>query len=257
MHFIFTFLFLCFSLICFGQVPDKYNYPDTLWIYGQSNDSEYGFIPQKPIQVGGGILPKHIYRYLNNLMDSDSLNVVYRRIGSCCNELNPSGKSLISFNITLNGSDQTIYFASHEWNYPQLLQGLAWRENRLGYRGEYGKDSIFQGHGIYFFEDGGYYKGNFENGLMNGQGEMYVPYEEKYVGEFSDGKYHGFGIMYYPDGGRYEGQWNKSKRHGQAKIYYPLDADIEYMQGIYKKDSPVGNFEVKYKDGTIKTHHFK
>ena len=46
-----------------GQVPNKFEYPDTLWIYGNVIDSTYGFTSKNPIKVGGGILPKHVYRF--------------------------------------------------------------------------------------------------------------------------------------------------------------------------------------------------
>lgn len=51
------------SLIIIGQIPPKHETPDTLWTYGQATDIEYGLTPEKPIKVGGGTLPIHIYRY--------------------------------------------------------------------------------------------------------------------------------------------------------------------------------------------------
>ncbi len=240
----------CFPMLLSGQVPDKYNYPDTLWIYGQSEHVSYGFTPENPVRVGGGVYPKHIYRYLNNLTDSSSNPLSYKRIGSCCSSMRPSGKPLITFKLGEDENERQVYFDGYTWDSPQLLLGFGWHEKRIGYQGEYINDSVFHGQGIYFFEDGGYYKGQFEHGLMNGRGEMFVPDEERYVGEFLDGRYHGFGTLFYKDGGRYEGEWVDFERHGKGKIYFPPTSEINYMEGVYENDEAVGVFIVVEKDGT-------
>lgn len=249
-------LAIAFTFLTFGQVPDKFNYPDTLWVEGMAIDSTYGFSPENAIKVGGGVFPKHIYTYLNGLTDLNGNKISYKRIGSCCSGESIPGKSLITFFVTLQNKEYQVYFDGYQWEQPKLMNGFAWKESRSGYHGEFKNDTIFQGHGIYFFDDGGYYKGNWENGMMNGQGELLIADTEKYVGEFLDGEYHGNGTLFYKDGGKYVGEWKEGLRNGQAKIYYPPGSEIEYMEGIYKNGSPVGTFQVAYSDGTSKQHKF-
>lgn len=240
----------------FGQVPSKYEYPDTLWVYGGATDAEYGLTPEKPIKVGGGILPKHIYRYLNSLTGTNGSKVTYERIGSCCSGGIGRTKPLTTFSVDQGNKECKVYFDQYEWDEPKLLSGFNWQEKRSGYYGEYQNDTIFHGHGLYFFRDGGYYKGNWENGIMSGQGEMLIPDQEKYIGEFKDGEYDGNGTLFYPDGGKYVGEWKNGEKQGNGKIYYPPDSEIEFIEGVFESDSPKGTFRVVKSDGTEETHEF-
>jgi len=240
----------------FGQVPNRFDYPDTLWIYGQSTDTTYGLTPQSPIKVGGGILPKHIYRYLNNLVDHAGENVPYTRIGSCCGDLIDRKKPLTKFQLNSAGKEIEIYFDQYEWEAPQLIGGFEWKERRMGYCGEMKSDTIFHGYGLYFFKDGGYYKGLWEEGTMHGKGEMYIPDQEKYVGEFNKGDYHGMGILHFPDGGKYEGLWSAGKKEGNGKIHYPPNSPIDYIEGTFKDNEPTGRFVIYNKDKTQETQEF-
>jgi len=81
-----TLTILTFPILLLSQVPAQYDYPDTLWIYGKATDVDYGLTPEKAIKVGGGLFPKHIYRYLNSLTDTAGKKVSYKRIGSCWND---------------------------------------------------------------------------------------------------------------------------------------------------------------------------
>jgi len=254
-----TFLLLitfCLPVFLFGQVPSKYEYPDTLWVYGETTDTEYGLSPEQPIKVGGGILPKHIYRYLNSLTDTNGNKVTYERIGSCCSEDIGRAKPLTVFNVSCNNKEYKVYFDQYEWNEPRILGGFNWQEHRSGYYGEYKNDTLFHGYGLYFFSDGGYYKGNWENGIMSGQGEMSIPDQEKYIGEFKNGEYNGNGTLFYPEGGKYVGEWKNGEKQGKGKLYYPPGSEIKFIEGIFENDSPIGTFRVVNSDGTEETHEF-
>lgn len=254
---LFILMILSVSVLSFGQIPAKFDYPDTLWVTQNSIDSLYGKSPQKPIRVGGDRLPKHIYRYLNSLVDSSGNKVSYKRVGSCCQEIIERKEPLTSFLIKGNSNEFQIYFDQYEWDNPKLLNHFSWNESRAGYYGEFYNDSIFHGKGIYFFPDGGYYKGNWHYGIMSGFGEMNIPETEKYIGEFKEGKYHGIGTLYYPDGGKYEGNWVNGLKQGVGKIYYPSKSQIKYIEGSFNKDSPIGKFQVFYTDGSTGFQEFE
>lgn len=248
-------ILLFISTITYGQV-EKYNYPDTLMIYGKATD-DYGFSPNNPIKVGGGVLPKHIYRYLNSLTDSNGVKMKFKRLGSCCSKEIGRDKPLTMFKVFTNDSNEvTLYFDNYQWDYPQLIRTAKWEEKRKGYHGEYLNDTVFHGYGIYFYEDGGYYQGYWQNGIMEGLGKMVVQDQEIYIGNFRIGEYHGKGRIEYKDGGKYVGEWGNGRKEGHGILYYPKGLEIISIEGKFENDKPKGKFKVVYQDGKIKQHEF-
>jgi hypothetical protein len=65
-----------------------------------------------------------------------------------------------------------------------------------GYKGEY-LGSLRHGHGVYIFDDGSRYEGNWYLHKMSGQGRLY----------YSDGKL------------AYDGEWAHDFVHGKGKLY--------------------------------------
>lgn len=248
-------LCLLFPFWLLGQVPG--DYPDTLWVYGNAQDPGYGLSPSKPIKVGGGKLPKSNYTYLRNLTDLDGNPIVFERLGSF-DEPNGRAKPLTGFKIKpKNGNEwTTIYFDQYDWDYPKVISGFGWKENRKGYHGYFEQDTIFNGYGIYFFEDGGYYKGNWAHGEPNGTGIMYVADVELYTGDFENGVYQGYGVLEFLDGGRYEGYWKEGLKDGKGKVFYPPGDEINYIEGTFEKGEAVGVFEIYLTDGTKEEHDF-
>jgi hypothetical protein len=255
MKYIFIIILLSTHIITFGQ-NEKYDYPDTLMVYGTSIGN-YGLAPTNPIKVGGGKLPKHVYRYLNSIVDSNGAKLKYERIGSCCNKEIGRDKPLTSFKIFNSNSKEVIlYFDQYQWNFPKVINIAQWKEQRKGYYGEYKNDTVFNGYGIYFFKDGGYYQGNWKLGIMEGKGKMYIPEQETYVGGFKDGEYHGYGEIEYVDGGKYQGNWIYGKRQGKGILQYPHNLEILSIEGPFENDKPKGKFKVTYRNGKIEDQEF-
>ena len=242
--------------VCVAQKKIPGDYPDTLWVYGQATDTSYGRSPYNPIKVGGGSFPKNNYTYLKNLTDESGDPVKFKRLGTFANPNPGPSKILTGFAIETPSGDLTIYFNQHEHEKPLVLAGFKWKETRRDYHGEFVNDTIFQGKGIYFFDDGGYYRGDWKNGMMEGKGTLHMPGQETYVGNFQYGKYSGYGIVDYPDGGRYEGEWKDDKRHGAGKLIYPTNQDILYIEGTFSKHKPKGKFIITYKNGKTEKHKF-
>ena len=250
MKYIIIAILLISNFITYGQI-EKYDYPDTLMVYGNAINN-YGLTPTNPIKVGGGILPKHVYRYLNSLVDSNGVKVKYERIGSCCSKEIYRDKPLTSFKIFSSSQKETIvYFDQYEWDYPKVLNSVYWKEYRNGYHGEYINDTVFNGQGVYFFEDGGYYQGYWKNGIMDGTGKMFINGQETYYGTFKNGKYNGFGRIEYSDGGEYEGNWLNGQREGKGILKYPSELEIISIEGRFENDKPKGKFKVLYRNGKI------
>lgn len=67
--------------------------------------------------------------------------------------------------------------------------------------------------------DGRLYRGQYANGLFNGQGlmEWQTPRGNMvYDGQYKADKKHGQGTFYWPSGKKYEGQWQAGQRHGEG-----------------------------------------
>jgi hypothetical protein len=113
------------------------------------------------------------------------------------------------------------------------------------YKGNW-KDSVFNGHGTYYWSDSSEYTGNFVNGYKNGRGVFTWPDGVQYHGEFRRGmrdghgkiysngntgnvyyyygnwsydKFHGNGFLQASNGARYLGEWVNGVREGQGKSW--------------------------------------
>lgn len=65
--------------------------------------------------------------------------------------------------------------------------------------------------GVYSWQDGREYRGDWVNNKMEGKGVFNWPDGRKYEGSYIDDKKEGLGIFYWPDGRRYDGQWMNGK----------------------------------------------
>ena len=97
-------------------------------------------------------------------------------------------------------------------------------DKKARYKGEW-NNGLPNGNGIKHVYEGDYYiEGNFVDGFAEGYckqtfeqtWENTVPY---YEGEFKRNEYHGKGEYHYGDGDYYKGDWKDSKYHGQGAEY--------------------------------------
>ena len=89
------------------------------------------------------------------------------------------------------------------------------------------------GYGIYVFEDGNKYTGEWKDNKFYGQGTYNFANGEKYSGQWKDDKAHGQGTYEYTNGHKYVGEMKESEFHGQG-IYYYGGIDGRSDKGIYK-----------------------
>jgi hypothetical protein len=85
------------------------------------------------------------------------------------------------------------------------------------YRGEL-VEGLLQGPGRIDYANGSYYEGNFKDGQFEGQGSWHGAGGETYVGEFHLGQYQGQGTFTYADGSHYEGLFDKGSMQGQGTL---------------------------------------
>lgn len=113
------------------------------------------------------------------------------------------------------------------------------------YRGEV-VDGLLQGSGRLDYSDGSYYAGQFKDGQFNGVGEWHSKHGETYTGEFHNGDFHGQGSLSYSDGSRYEGGFANGTPNGEGHLQ---SQDLEY-RGEFKKGQYHGLGKLQWRNGS-------
>lgn len=113
------------------------------------------------------------------------------------------------------------------------------------YRGEV-VDGLLQGPGRLDYSDGSYYAGQFKDGQFNGSGEWHSKHGETYTGDFQNGDFHGQGSLSYSDGSRYEGGFANGTPNGEGHLQ---SQDMEY-RGEFKKGQYHGLGKLQWRNGS-------
>lgn len=123
------------------------------------------------------------------------------------------------------------------------------------YEGEY-KDSLQYGKGVFTWPDGNRYEGDYKENIQHGHGIFTWADGSRYEGGYDNGLQHGKGIFTWPNRNRYEGQYQDGMQHGQgiftwadgSKYEGEYDNGIQHGKGIFIW--PNGNrYEGEYKNG--------
>ena len=72
------------------------------------------------------------------------------------------------------------------------------------------------GQGVYAFQNGNHYEGQWVCDVKEGKGTMTYVNGEKYEGEWKNDKAHGKGTLTYVRGDKYVGDWWEAKKHGHV-----------------------------------------
>ena len=121
--------------------------------------------------------------------------------------------------------------------------GVFLYENGAKYTGDF-FNGKFSGSGSYTAPDGRSYKGEWKRGLPNGYGTFCYTDNTCSVGHFKDGKLNGFGTYTYPNGKVSEGLWKngnfleKVSKNKWYEIKYPKE-DIRYQVNEIGKTIPM------------------
>ncbi|WAC46600.1 peptidase C13 [Pseudomonas sp. SL4(2022)] len=113
------------------------------------------------------------------------------------------------------------------------------------YRGEV-VNGLLQGQGRLDYSDGSYYAGLFKDGQFNGPGEWHSKHGETYTGEFQNGDFHGQGSLSYSDGSRYEGGFASGTPSGEGHLQ---SQDLEY-RGEFNKGHYQGLGKLQWSNGS-------
>lgn len=113
-------------------------------------------------------------------------------------------------------------------------------EVHFPYDGEW-ENGMMNGEGMYQFSDGTKYEGTFLNNRPHELGSTTYSTGTTYKGRYNRGYYDGFGIMTCKEGSTYQGEWKKGKRHGNGKLV--LESGLTY-EGAFKDGKPHGRGKV-------------
>jgi hypothetical protein len=95
---------------------------------------------------------------------------------------------------------------------------------------------VREGEGELWRPNGFHYKGNFHISEMHGEGvRTRVVGHGRYEGEFKDGLENGRGKIYMPGGAVQEGTWKSRKRHGEDSVLTFVDGST--YRGVWRQGS--------------------
>lgn len=118
-------------------------------------------------------------------------------------------------------------------------------DNGLIYEGDWVKGKR-NGKGRMYFADGTWYLGDFKDDKRTGKGTMYWNHNEWYRGDFDKGQLHGKGEYRWDTGAHYDGDWLDGVRTGKG-VYQWKSGDV--YRGDYLNDYRHGKGRIDYKDG--------
>lgn len=116
------------------------------------------------------------------------------------------------------------------------------------------------GQGIFKFDSGSLYEGQFANNHFEGLGTLKIPSEGTYVGSFLKSEKSGNGIFTWEDGTVYDGEWKHDQMTGQGT--YTTPNNVKYVgtfdyncfkDGKCTFTNETGDYSVEYKDFNIDT----
>lgn len=112
------------------------------------------------------------------------------------------------------------------------------------YRGEV-INGLLQGQGRIDYPNGSYYQGGFHNGQWQGDGEWHGSNGEVYRGQFAQGLFDGLGELTTP-GSHYSGTFKHGRRDGEGT----LKQNDQVYRGQFKDDQYEGAGELQMADGS-------
>ena len=102
--------------------------------------------------------------------------------------------------------------------------------------------------------DGGRYRGEIVDGLLQGEGRIDYPNGNYYRGTFKDGQWHGPGVWQGASGDRYEGEFKQGLFDGQGRFSYAAGGVYEglfqqgSLNGMGRYTEPGLSYEGEFKD---------
>jgi hypothetical protein len=110
------------------------------------------------------------------------------------------------------------------------------------------------GRGIYQYDSGNKYGGDFRKGVPHGKGTVYFSNGNRYNGDWLAGTREGIGIYYFSGGNVYTGSFKKNRFHGQGTMTF--SSGNKYI-GQWENDQPNGAGQFFFASGDRYEGNFK
>ncbi|CAF1285840.1 unnamed protein product [Adineta steineri] len=114
-------------------------------------------------------------------------------------------------------------------------QGMYRWQNGRTYVGEWYKNQM-EGDGVESWPNGSRYQGQFKANKRHGQGTFTWADSRQYIGEYRNDYRHGYGVCTFPNGYKYDGQWYQGKKHGRGIEIFP---DGHRYNGMFENDKAI------------------
>ncbi|WP_417430849.1 MORN repeat-containing protein [Halpernia sp.] len=191
---------------------------------------------------------KRNYNYNNGVVNGVSF-YTFANSNDYVKDLYLLGKKLTTFQAKKGSNmypSETMKNAAWVWD--ETLQAKkTFFESTAFYSGEHNNLGRKHGQGIYAWDSGRFYIGQWKRGNMDGFGQMVYPNGDYYEGEFNNDKKNGKGITYYVNGLKYEGEYKDDKMDGKGKIIFP---NGKYYTAKFVKDKMEGEANLILPDGS-------
>lgn len=125
-----------------------------------------------------------------------------------------------------------IYFGEYKEDKPHGAGKMVFAKTdyRKSYKGQW-VEGLFDGEGTLLYNDGSVYIGNFKDGQKCGIGTYMYADRTSYRGSWEQGAMNGYGQLYDKNGKlMFVGKWENGQQHGEGTAYY---SDGEYEEVIY------------------------
>ena len=161
-----------------------------------------------------------------------------------------------SYDINSLSFNNNSYLYKGQWNINCEKHGIGIfvYENGTIYYGNFIND-IKKGRGILIQPNGDFYQGYFDNDHINGNGSLTINNDYTYTGTWVNGVKHGSGLeIYNKTLAKYEGGFENNLKHGKGKYYF---SDGSMYKGSFVKDLFEGKGVMKWIDGCKYEGEFK
>ena len=166
--------------------------------------------------------------------------------------------------ILIDMTNDTCYEGSFKYSKFNGKGIFYYSTDNLHYEKQIGNfvNGVISGNGKLYLKDGYVYEGNFYDNSIEGNGIIYYPnnhpFCEKYIGSFENNMPNGKGQMYCKDGDILEGLWQDGDFRGEGTVTYPENhiSFVKYSGG-YENGAQNGYGKMLFKNGDFYQGYWK
>lgn len=149
-------------------------------------------------------------------------------------------------------SNGAVYFGDTDTNLVPQGLGLRLEADLTLLEGNW-NEGLLHGNGLQIYPNGDYYEGCFANGEIAGKGKFVHMGGAAYEGDWKDSRQHGHGIEQWVDGSTYEGDFVAGKKQGFGRFHW---CDESTYEGYLVNNQLEGYGKYVWNDGKSYEGHW-